>query len=216
MKNGAIFDMDGLLFDTERLYQESWQVIAHEWGFEPSPDFPRAVCGTNGEHMREVVRSYYPQVDTEKYIAACLARVERCMEQEVREKPGVHEILAYLREQGWRVAVASSSAARLIESNLRRTGIDGYFDAIVSGEQVGRGKPEPDIFLEAARRLGLAPADCYVFEDGINGIRAGLAAGCKTVMIPDLTPPTDAVRQAGVRVYDSLLAALDALQTGAL
>lgn len=216
MKNGAIFDMDGLLFDTERLYQESWQVIAHEWGFETVPGFETAVCGTSGAHMREVVRSYYPQVDTEKYIAACLDRVQRIVQQAVPEKPGIREILSYMHGQGRRLAVASSSAVSLIENNLRQAGIGRYFDAIVSGDQVRRGKPEPDIFLEAARRLELAPADCYVFEDGLNGIRAGLAAGCATVMIPDRTPPTDALRQAGVQVYDSLLDALDALQTGAL
>lgn len=84
------------------------------------------------------------------------------------------------------MAVASSSAARQIESNLETARIRGYFSAVVSGTQVRRGKPEPDIVLCAAERIGCAPGECFVFEDSENGIKAGHAAGCTAIMIPDL------------------------------
>ena len=216
MKKGAIFDMDGLLFDTERLYQESWLVIAREWGIIPDPAFPTAVCGTSGAHMRDVVREHYPEVDAEAYIQACLSRVAHILETDVPEKPGLHELLTYLHAQGVKIAVASSSLAHVVENNLRNAGVWEYFDAVVTGEQVKRGKPEPDIFLEAAKRLGLHPEECYVFEDGINGTRAGLAAGCATVMIPDLTAPTEDLINSCAGVYPSLLTALEAIQNGML
>lgn len=216
MKKGAIFDMDGLLFDTERLYQESWLVIAREWGIIPDPAFPTAVCGTSGAHMRDVVREHYPEVDAEAYIQACLSRVAHILETDVPEKPGIHELLTYLHAQGVKIAVASSSLAHVVENNLRNAGVWEYFDAVVTGEQVKRGKPEPDIFLEAAKRLGLHPEECYVFEDGINGTRAGLAAGCATVMIPDLTAPTEDLINSCAGVYPSLLTVLEAIQNGML
>lgn len=91
------------------------------------------------------------------------------------------------------MAVASSSAVRQIESNLETAGIQGYFSAVVSGMEVSRGKPEPDIFLCAAERIGCAPDACFVFEDSENGIKAGYAAGCTTVMVPDLMAASSAI-----------------------
>ena len=89
--------------------------------------------------------------------------------------------------------------------------MEAYFDAVVSGEDVTHGKPAPDIFLLAANRLGCNPADCYVFEDGINGVRAGLAAGCTTIMVPDTVLPTDEVRAACAGVFASLDEAREAI-----
>lgn len=216
MKKGAIFDMDGLLFDTERIYQENWLLTAREFGFEPHPDFPRAICGTCGAYTREVIRSFYPSVDAEVFLQSCLKRVRQRQEEGIDEKPGVHEILSFFQEHGVRLAVASSSALSQIKKNLSRAGILSCFDAVVSGDDVTRGKPEPDIFLEAARRLGLPPKDCYVFEDGINGILAGARAGCAAVMIPDLLAPDERTGSVCAGIYDSLLCAMEAIVRGEL
>lgn len=190
MKRGAIFDMDGLLLDTERLYQESWVEMARAFGQTPDPAFPAAVSGTSGEGMREVIRRYYPAVDPYAFQAGCIARVDGILdEQGPPVKPGAGELLEYLTTRGVKLAVASSSGRERILSNLRAARLDRFFDAVVSGQQVERGKPEPDIFLFAAREIGRPPEDCYVFEDSVNGVRAGMAAGCVTVMIPDLVPP---------------------------
>lgn len=189
MKKGAIFDMDGLLFDTERLYQESWKVLAETFGLTHNPAFPSAVAGTSGTQMRRMIRTYYPEVDAEAFIQSCVDRVNKILEAGVPEKPGVREILSYFRDNGVQMAVASSSRMDNIRHHLCTAGIAEYFDVIVSGQEVSRSKPEPDIFLLAARRMKLAPKDCYVFEDSINGICAGIAAGCAAVMIPDMTPP---------------------------
>lgn len=211
MKNGAIFDMDGLLFDTERLYQENWIIVAKEFGQQPHPDFPIAICGSSGIHAQEVVHKYYPSVDAPAFIQSCVDKVNAILQTFVPEKPGVHEILSYLHENDVRMAVASSSIKTMVEHNLELAGIAQYFDVVVSGQEVVYGKPEPDIFLLAAERLGLSPMDCYVFEDGINGAKAGLAAGCTTIMIPDLTPPTEELKHACAGIYSSLLEARDAM-----
>lgn len=211
MKQGAIFDMDGLLFDTERLYQESWVQTAADFGQTPDPAFPKAICGTSGEHSLEVIRTHYPAVDEKAFLVHGVAWVQRQVAQGAPEKPGVHEILTALRGRGVKLAVASSSSRAMIEGNLRHAGILELFDAVVSGDEVTRGKPEPDIFLLAADKIGCKPQDCYVFEDGFNGVRAGAAAGCATIMIPDLMQPDDALRALCAGVYPSLLDALEHL-----
>ncbi len=211
MKQGAIFDMDGLLLDTERMYRDSWEKSAEQFGLVHNPDFPRAVCGSSGMHMQEIILQYYPQVDAKAFAADCILRVERELQTHVPIKTGVSEILQYFKQRGVKLAVASSSKRETVKSNLDKVGILSYFDAVVSGDQVEHGKPAPDIFLLAARQIGCAPEDCYVFEDGTNGIRAGAAAGCATVMIPDLTPPNAQLEQLCTGIYPSLLDAMHAI-----
>lgn len=211
MLKGAIFDMDGLLFDTERLYRDMWVVLAKEYGQIPDPEFPKAVCGSNGEHMRDIIRQYYPDIDAASFQQACIDRVAAQLEKDVPLKPGLFEMLETVKNNGLRVAVASSSPMEVIQNNLKNAGAAGYFDAIISGTEVPAGKPAPDIFLISAEKLGLKPEECYVFEDSSNGIRAGAAAGCTTIMIPDLTEPTDELRTLCAAIYPSLDAAAQAL-----
>ena len=120
------------------------------------------------------------------------------------EKPGLHEILDNFAGKGIKMAVASSSDREQVENNLALTGIRHYFQAVVNGAEVEKGKPNPDIFLLAADRLGLPPESCYVFEDSLSGIRAGHAAGCLPVMIPDLVQPPEEIRSLCFAVYPDL------------
>ena len=214
MMRGAIFDMDGLMFDTEKLFAISWAEQARRFGFAPIPEFHRAVCGTSGTLARDTVRKFYPGIsDANAFINDGCDRVAEMMAESVPEKRGLHEILDYLKGIGLRLAVASSSEAELIRANLAKTGLEGQFDVLLSTSQVARGKPAPDVFLEAARQLGLRPEECYVFEDGINGVKAGIAAGCRTIMIPDLIEPTEEIMGRCAGIYPSLLDALDAIRT---
>lgn len=190
---GAIFDMDGLLFDTERIYQQTWLEIAAEKGVELDGGFVKAVSGTNGSHMCRVIERYYHVSDGTAIVEECMGRIRKQLSVHVPVKKGVHEILDFFQKKGIPMAVASSSAVRQIESNLETAGIRGYFSAVVSGTEVNRGKPEPDIFLCAAERIGCAPDACFVFEDSENGIKAGYAAGCTTIMVPDLMEASSAI-----------------------
>lgn len=212
MKKGAIFDMDGLLFDTERLFQDGWVEMAKRFGQTPHPDFSAAVAGTSGAGMCEVIHRYYPEVDACAFRAGCISYAEDVLSKGIPEKPGMRDILKFFRDNGVKIAIASGSVQEMVLSNLQRAGIQAYFDAVISADEVVRGKPAPDIFLLAAQRLGCAPEDCYVFEDGINGARAGIAAGCATVMIPDLYTPTEDLRTGCAGIYPSLHAAQKAIE----
>lgn len=215
MKAGAIFDMDGLLFDTELVYNQEWYYIAELYGLKVDPAMLDELRGTNGSRMIGIVNTYWPRVDAKKLTDELFAHAIVTLSTHVPMKPGVVELLEYLKQHAVRMAVASSAPMELIKSNLRLAGIADYFDAVISGEQVVHGKPSPDIFLLAAQQLGLPAADCYVFEDGIHGVRAGIRAGCSTIMVPDLVPPTEELYEQCTGIYPNLPTVLHAMQTNA-
>lgn len=201
----AIFDMDGVLFDTERLYQETWKELAMERNISLGDSFLMAISGTNGSFMKRTIEKYYQVSDGTEIMETCMVRMRQKLEAHVPVKKGVYEILEYLHGIGMRIAVASSSSVMQIEANLRRSGIRDYFAEIVSGTEVEHGKPSPDIFLLAAKRLGFRSEECLVFEDSENGVKAGHQAGCFTIMIPDLIEPGEEMRALCSEIYPDFL-----------
>lgn len=217
MKLGAIFDMDGTLFDTEKLYRKAWLTVAPEFGVEPNYDLPIAACGTNmGEESVQVVRNFYPHIDCKRYVDRVLELVEASREKGLELMSGVEEILNFFRDANVKMAVASSSPVSIIEDNLSRKNLHGYFDVLVGGNLVAHGKPAPDIFLLAASKLNLAAADCYIFEDSFNGIRAAHAAGGAAIMIPDTMQPTDEIKALCAGIFVNLSEAQRAISEGSL
>ncbi|MBR2669157.1 MAG: HAD family phosphatase [Solobacterium sp.] len=216
MKAGAIFDMDGLMFDTERLYQENWQKIANEMGIVLPGRFAREICGTNGDMLRGIVKKYYHTEDPDGLFQSVVKGVEEMVKKQVPVKPGLFEILEFFRENGVKMAVASSSYPEVIRHNIKTSNTEQFFDAVVSGSLVGRGKPFPDVFLYAAEQLSLDPKDCYVFEDSINGVLAGLEAGCETIMVPDYAEPNETILSSNAHICASLLEALEQIRKGAI
>ena len=209
---GAIFDMDGLLIDSEKVWQRVWRALAAERGVTLGETFSREIIGTGGEQARAVLARHFRTDEPEAILRACSARVRALEERGVPLKPGVHTILAGLRAAGYRVAVASSSPMEMIAHNLRVCGIDGYFDALVSGREAAHSKPAPDVFLLAAKRLGLPPEECWVFEDSHSGVEAGWRARCRVVMIPDLVPPDARARERCWGIFGSLDEAWEAIK----
>ena len=208
---GGIFDMDGLLFDTEAIFQSVWQEKARELGRTLDEDFTRRICGSSGPVTQAVVTDYYGVEDPAAFIRDVNECVRRIEETYLPMKKGCVEILTGLREAGFKLAVASASRQPMIERNLAFNGIAKYFDEVVSSSQVERGKPEPDVFLYAAERLSLPPEECYVFEDSMNGIRAAHAAKMRPVMIPDLVQPTEEIRALCWGIFPDLSEALSAI-----
>ena len=204
---GAIFDMDGLLIDSERLYQETWHAMAAEVGVTLDDSFAPAICGTVGETEERIVAQFIPGVEPKSFIAEVNRRTQENQKNYVPLKPGAREILRGMHDAGWRIAVASSSSMEMIRHNLDFTDLIGYFNALVTGVGIPRGKPAPDIFLRAAAQLHLPPEDCWVFEDSLNGVRAGLAAGCRTVMIPDIVPAPEDFYGRCAGIWPDLLTA---------
>lgn len=216
MLKGAIFDMDGLMFDTEQIWQKNWKLIADEMGVTLAEEFKYNICGTSGALMNSVIEKYYGVEDGSGIAADCKKRVHDDLMEFTPEKPGVHEILEFFRDAGVRIAVASSSSVEQIKRNLQNTNTEDFIEVIVSGTELKRGKPEPDIFLTAAEKLGIDPRECYVFEDAFNGVKAGHAAGCCTIMIPDQMQPTEEIRAMADAVCVSLVEARDMLASGAI
>ncbi len=212
MMKGVIFDMDGLLFDTEPIYRESWEILAPQFGVVHNPDFLNYIAGTSGKTLEDTVHRFYPTVDANAYHTACFKRVDEITSQQVRKMSGVDEILSFLKKNGLAIALASSSSLKKIHTCLKLGQIEEYFDSITCGAEIENGKPEPDIFLLAASRLGLAPEECYVFEDSVNGALAGIKSGCRTIMIPDIFKPTKEIEENAWGIYPSLLDAMKYLE----
>ena len=202
---GVIFDMDGTLFDTESVFQEEWNRLAAERGISLPESFKYEICGTSGDPMNRIIERYYQVDDGTEIQRLCKERVSRRLLVKVPEKPGCREILSFFRERGYAISIGSSSPMKQILANLAVTGLSSCFDALASGEEVAHGKPAPDIFLLAARKMGVPPRGCYVFEDSPNGIRAACAAGMKAVMVPDLMPVTGEMREKCFAIFESLL-----------
>jgi HAD superfamily hydrolase (TIGR01509 family) len=205
MLHGVIFDLDGLMFDTERMWATFWEPALSSLGLHYSEGLAEDARGTAGESMRAVLRKHFgPDCDTEAIIARLHELAAEAFAQPVPKKPGLDALLAYLQAHDIPMAVASSSREDVVRRHLRNGQIEPYFRAVITGDMVARSKPEPDIFLRAAEALGVAPAECLVLEDSYNGVRAGHAGGFITVMVPDLAPADDEMRALYTREFASL------------
>ena len=214
MKKAAIFDMDGLLFDTEKLFQKAWNQNANAMGITLPPSFATTICGSSGALQEKIITDYMPGADPKAMIKRVNESVYAWEEEEIPIMKGAFEILTGMQEHGLILSVASSSPLPMIERNLRKAGMTDFFACLVSGTQVAHGKPAPDIFLLAAEKSNVDPADAYVFEDSINGTIAGARAGCASIMIPDIVPPNDTVRSVAAGIFPDLSAAWQAIRQG--
>ena len=197
MIKAVIFDMDGLMFDTERLWDTLWEPTCRALGLEMPQDLEAFFTGGRGlagVKLNEHIQKFFPQADPQVIVEKIWELAEQRFAQGVPCKPGLAELLETLEEKKLPRIVASSSPRVLIQKNLETTGMARYFDQVVCGADVRHSKPAPDIFLEAARRLGVDIRDCLVLEDSFNGVRAGHAAGAVTVMVPDIAQPDEEIR----------------------
>ena len=195
MINGVIFDMDGLMFDTERMWATFWEPALAALGLPYKEGLSEAARGTAGETLRNVVRQFYGQdCDAAAIVDSLHAVADKAFQKPVPKKPGLDELLAWLDEQHIPMVVASSSRMASILRHLNNWHMTDHFKALISGEQFSASKPDPEIFLLAAEKLGVAPGHALVLEDSYNGVRAGATGGFVTVMVPDLAPADDEMR----------------------
>ena len=194
MIKAVLFDMDGTIFDTEAIYRRAWIRAAKDVGFNVDMDrFFELVCGLNMADMTALVHHVYGEgAPFEEVRAGRRVYIEEALATTgLQFKSGAPDILYSLKEQGIRIALVTSSGRPLVDRYLKMSGLEDVFDVIMTGETVVHGKPHPEIFLNAAAKLGIDPSHCMVVEDSPNGIRAGHAAGMYTVMVPDLHPCTE-------------------------
>ena len=204
---GVVFDMDGLMFDTERLFVQAWDYAGERAGLGKNGYMVMKTLGSNREAGRAIWRrefgERYRQEEVERYTQEFFNRYYQ--ENPLPVKKGLRELLAYLKDRDFRTAVASSSPYEKIMEHLKETELTGFFDRIVGGDCVSRSKPEPDIYLKACSLLGLPPQECYALEDSRNGLLAASAAGCRTIMVPDLWQPDEEIRTRVCAVLPDLL-----------
>jgi HAD superfamily hydrolase (TIGR01509 family) len=204
--HAVVFDMDGLLVDSEAVFRDSMMHVARERGHDlPLEVFLRMV-GLPGPSSRAVAIEHFgPDFPIDEFNAAVWdhARVHHD-EIGVALKAGVIELLDHLDDAGLPRAVATSSSHMAVEHQLGRSGILERFQAIVAAGDYPRGKPNPDPFLTAASRLGVDPVYCLALEDSHNGVRAAHAAGMMTVMVPDLLAATEEMQERCIAIAESL------------
>ncbi len=202
----VIFDMDGVIFDSERLVYEGWKALSVKYGFDNLDDIYMKCIGVNSATCRQIYLDFYGEdFPYDKY------RQERSDDYHARYsggrlpmKAGVGELLKYLKETGYKIAIASSTRSALVKEQIEDAGLMKYFDVIVGGDQVKKSKPEPDIFLKAAELLVVKPENAYVIEDSYNGIRAAKSAHMRPIMVPDMVQPDEEMQDKAWKICDSL------------
>ena len=204
---GVLFDMDGVVLDTEKLYARFWREAAEEQGFCMSYEQALGMRSLNNEAGQAQLERYFGTgVSRKRFRQIRIRRMDEYTEQYgVEAKPGIFELLTFLEERGIPKAITTSSPPERVEKYLKPLGLYDRFDRICSGHQVPKGKPEPDIYLYGAQCIGVEPEHCIALEDSYTGILSASRAGCMPVMVPDLDQPDEKTRALLYGKADSLL-----------
>lgn len=202
--HAVIFDMDGLMLDSERALLGCLEHSARAQGFEVPRSLLLSLIGSSDAATRQRLGDALGRERTDALLAASYARYEGIVEAGVPHRPGIIELLELLVQHQLPRAVATATRQPLASRKLEAAGLLSYFNAVATSTEVAHSKPAPDIYLLAARKLGVDPARCLALEDSPTGVRAALAAGMTTVQVPDLLAPDEQVRALGHRIVDSL------------
>jgi HAD superfamily hydrolase (TIGR01509 family) len=201
-----MFDMDGLLLDTERLQLDCFVAARRNFGLSDSPETFLACIGLRVDKSAHIIQASIG-VDAD-YRAFCDHWDLLCktaLADGVPLRPGVETLLQLLNQRGLPIGIATSSKTEVAKHHLTDASILRYFNVVVGGDMVDAPKPHPQIYYDLATALGVEPADCVVFEDSETGTRAAIASGATTIQVPDMIPPSDALKKLGHLIAPSLL-----------
>ncbi len=206
MINGVIFDMDGLMFDTEQIYGIYWRKVSRELGYPMDDELVTMMCGAVRDFQIQAIHTRMGEdAPAAEIVDGCKRRThEYIAHNPIPFKAGLTELLTALREREIPTAIATGTPRVLADDMIARAELSCYIDAMVCGDEVTACKPDPEIFLKAAEAIGVPPQECIVLEDSFNGIRAAHSAGAQPIMIPDTMQPTDDIRALCVHVFERL------------
>lgn len=210
-----IFDMDGVLIDTERISFQSFKEVFKDYKYEMNEEFYLKLIGRNSKAIKEIMLEQYG-IDFpfdeiyKKKVELAISVTER---DGVIIKPGVHELIDYLKDANYRIAVATSTRQERAHKLLEEIKIKDKVDYIICGDQVENSKPDPEIFLKAAKGLNMNPGNCMVIEDSTAGIRAAKAAGMISINVPDMKLPDDEIRELAFEICNNLFEVKEYLET---
>lgn len=203
----VVFDMDGIIFDSERLVIDCWKVVAEKYAIPDIEEACNECLGVNSVETKDKFLKRYGQDFPYDAYKSEMSKIyhDNYDGGRLPMKIGVVELLEYIKECGLKVALASSTRSEVVTQQLKDAGILKYFQVIVGGDMVTRSKPQPDIFLKACEELGVAPQESFAIEDSYNGIRAAAAGHLRPLMVPDLMPPTSEMQNLSEGIFDTLL-----------
>lgn len=206
MIKALVFDMDGLLLDSERIVKRSWNEAGIELGIENLGDH---ICNTLGlnrkarnEYFINALGPHFPLEDFNQRTSDIFFRIVG--ETGIPLKTGARELLEYAKEHGYKTAVATSSGRKYAVRELTDAGIWQYFDGGIFGDMIQNTKPDPEIYLKACASIKTPPQDCLALEDSPAGIRSAHAAGLKVIAVPDLVQPNKELLTLTYKKFDTL------------
>lgn len=202
----VIFDMDGIIFDTEQLVLRNWRMVAEKWGLEGIDEVFFECVGTNTAATVQTMKKHFgDDFPVDRFRQESSAKFHETVKKDgMPVKPGVRELLAYLKENHYKIGLASSTRRMIVEEELQMAGLFSYFEVVMGGDMIKNSKPDPEIFLVCCERLHSQPEETIVIEDSYNGIRAAARAGMTPYMVPDLLPPTEEMRRLCSRIFNGL------------
>ena len=219
MKKGmtVIFDMDGVIFDSERAILECWLVLADKYGLKDLEEVFKKCIGTNDAQTAEIVESAYAPEFGEGIYDKLRKESSEIFHKKydgvgLPIKPGVKELLDYLKDNNVPIGLASSTKKATVERELTEAGLIDYFDKIIGGDAVKISKPNPEIYLLACEAMGTEPEKAIAIEDSYNGVRAAKAAGMQCIMVPDIIPADDEMRSLTDAICGDLLEVKETLE----
>lgn len=203
----VIFDMDGLMFDTETIYYQANQKTADKIGLPFDYAFYEKYIGASDE---DFFQALYAEHDEKALVDQFVKQsrediVEDLLNSPLPKKAGLDELLAFLKEKEYELIVASSTERHLVDALLKKAGVAHYFDGVVGGDEVKNSKPDPAIFLKASEKTRASKEETLILEDSLNGIRAAYAAEIPVIMVPDLFQPNEEATEKAVAIYSDLL-----------
>ncbi|HCW53956.1 MAG TPA: HAD family phosphatase [Clostridium sp.] len=202
----VLFDMDGVIFDTEKAYLDTWIKVFNKHGYEMKREIYISVMGTGRKNVKKTFINIFgenlPIEEMYKEKDYLLAKI--IDEGKVPVKDGAEEILSYLKENGYKIALATSAKRVRTDKQVNMAKLEKYFDEIVTGDDISNGKPDPEIFLKAANKLGVKPEECIVIEDSPAGIQAAFNGHMYGIHVEDLKEADEIIKKYCYRNYKNL------------